>query len=241
MHRLPKHAYIVLDDLMLLSEVGLTQIDHVVVSVYGIFVIETKNYSGRITGTPRADFWTQHLHGKYNSFRNPFRQNYAHICALQSILDLPEQDAFVSIAAFADSAELEIQTEEELVHFTTLRKRIRAYREVQFSWETARVMAGTILLSNLDSKAARKQHLDKLTQTLPIRTSHCAMDSARAAAVRLFCETVLIAHFMGVRTSRRAAIFYKTIYNINEILFVCIAKIVAFFQEMCYTDSKSSL
>lgn len=162
MHRLPKHAYIVLDDLMLLSEVGLTQIDHVVVSVYGIFVIETKNYSGRITGTPRADFWTQHLHGKYNSFRNPFRQNYAHICALQSILDLPEQDAFVSIVAFADSAELEIQTEEELVHFTTLRKRIRAYREVQFSWETARVMAGTILLSNLDSKAARKQHLEQI-------------------------------------------------------------------------------
>ena len=61
MHRLPKHAYIVLDDLMLLSEVGLTQIDHVVVSVYGIFVIETKNYSGRITGTPRADFWIQFL------------------------------------------------------------------------------------------------------------------------------------------------------------------------------------
>ena len=36
-----------------------TQIDHVVVSPYGVFVIETKNYSGWIFGDSRSRVWTQ--------------------------------------------------------------------------------------------------------------------------------------------------------------------------------------
>ena len=38
-----------------------TQIDHVVVSPYGIFVIETKNYKGWIYGRRRAEYWTQYI------------------------------------------------------------------------------------------------------------------------------------------------------------------------------------
>ena len=102
---LSKKQYIVLSDLMLLQGRRLTQIDHVVVSVYGIFVIETKNYHGTITGTERKEFWTQERHGKRYNFRSPFRQNYAHIRALMQLLGLDE-DCFFSIAAFADDAVL---------------------------------------------------------------------------------------------------------------------------------------
>lgn len=38
---------------------GLTQVDHVVVSPYGIFVIETKNYTGWIYGSEHQAKWTQ--------------------------------------------------------------------------------------------------------------------------------------------------------------------------------------
>ena len=95
--------YIVLSDLMLPRRNGLTQIDHVVVSVYGIFVIETKNYHGTICGTDRKEFWMQLLHGRQYSLRNPFRQNYAHIQALMQLLEL-EEDLFFSVVAFADDA-----------------------------------------------------------------------------------------------------------------------------------------
>ena len=44
---LPKE-YTILNDIMLRTQYGTTQIDHVVVSPYGIFVIETKNYKGWI-------------------------------------------------------------------------------------------------------------------------------------------------------------------------------------------------
>lgn len=42
--------YTVLNDQVFRTEKGTTQIDHVVVSKYGIFAIETKNYRGEIYG-----------------------------------------------------------------------------------------------------------------------------------------------------------------------------------------------
>ena len=47
---LPKEQYILLNDVMLQTDKGTTQVDHILVSVYGIFVIETKNYKGWIYG-----------------------------------------------------------------------------------------------------------------------------------------------------------------------------------------------
>ena len=44
--RLPKDQYTVLHNVMLKTERGTSQLDHVVVSLYGIFVIEVKNYAG---------------------------------------------------------------------------------------------------------------------------------------------------------------------------------------------------
>lgn len=38
---------------------GTTQIDHVVVSKFGVFAIETKNYRGEIYGNDDREEWTQ--------------------------------------------------------------------------------------------------------------------------------------------------------------------------------------
>lgn len=58
---LPKEQYVILNDLLLPTSYGTTQIDHVVVSIYGIFVIETKNYKGIIYGGQDAETWTQNV------------------------------------------------------------------------------------------------------------------------------------------------------------------------------------
>ncbi len=62
--RLPAVDYKILNDVMLRTEYGTTQMDHVVVSCYGIFVIETKNYAGWIIGGENAEQWTELLHSK---------------------------------------------------------------------------------------------------------------------------------------------------------------------------------
>ncbi len=61
--RLPEDDYKVINDLLLSSNGYSTQIDHIVVSVYGIFVIETKFYQGWIYGGENSEYWTQNIYG----------------------------------------------------------------------------------------------------------------------------------------------------------------------------------
>lgn len=49
--RLDESSYTVLNDILIKTEEGTTQIDHIVVSEYGIFVIETKHMTGKVYAT----------------------------------------------------------------------------------------------------------------------------------------------------------------------------------------------
>lgn len=91
---------------------GSTQIDHIIVSVYGIFVIETKNYKGWIYGSEKQRQWTQSFpNGSKFKFQNPLRQNYLHIKTLADLLSL-ELSYFHSMIAFI--GECELKTRDEL-------------------------------------------------------------------------------------------------------------------------------
>ncbi len=75
--------YTLLKDLTLPTGDGTTQIDHVVLSQHGIFVIETKNMSGWIFGTEKQKRWTQTKGRRKTPFQNPLRQNYLHVKTIQ--------------------------------------------------------------------------------------------------------------------------------------------------------------
>ena len=78
---------------------GTTQIDHVVVSRFGVFVIETKNYQGWIFGGEKQPTWTQKIYRHTSKFQNPLRQNYKHTKALEACLGLPAE-VFHSVVVF---------------------------------------------------------------------------------------------------------------------------------------------
>ena len=80
---------------------GTTQIDNIVVSPFGVFVIEAKYFQGWIFGGAKQEKWTHTLSRfeKY-AFPNPIRQNYWHIKALARLLRQPES-RFHSVIVFA--------------------------------------------------------------------------------------------------------------------------------------------
>ena len=80
---------------------GTTQIDNIVVSPFGVFVIEAKYFQGWIFGGAKQEKWTHTLSRfeKY-AFPNPIRQNYGHIKALARLLRQPES-RFHSVIVFA--------------------------------------------------------------------------------------------------------------------------------------------
>lgn len=105
---LDEETYIEFHDLIIPSRSGTTQIDHIYVSVFGIFVIETKNYTGWIFGSEKQSKWTQVVYKQKHYFQNPLRQNYAHIKALSELLQLSEEK-FHSMVVFLGDCELKTQ------------------------------------------------------------------------------------------------------------------------------------
>ena len=104
--KLPPEIYKTVNNIMLPTVDGATtQIDHVVVCRYGIFVIETKNYGGWIFGSENQRSWTQSFKGGHWSgpqrfhFQNPIRQNWRHIYAMVDCLKLPRR-YFFNVVAF---------------------------------------------------------------------------------------------------------------------------------------------
>ena len=96
LRKLPKDKYIIFNDIMIEDEKGTHQIDHLVLSKFGIFVIEMKNYYGLIKGKEFDNKWCQYL-GKHKSyFLNPIHQNYGHIKSLSNLFKL-EDKCFISV------------------------------------------------------------------------------------------------------------------------------------------------
>ena len=67
--------HLLLNNITLPTTDGTTQIDHVLVADTGIFVIETKHYSGWVFGNPKDRQWTQTIFKKKSRFQNPRHQN----------------------------------------------------------------------------------------------------------------------------------------------------------------------
>ena len=90
-----------------LSNGKTSQIDHVVVSRYGIFVIETKNYKGVIGVDENGNQWSQNFKRHSYNFYNPIMQNEGHIRAMKYLLKNKDylyfnMVSFVGEATFSD-------------------------------------------------------------------------------------------------------------------------------------------
>lgn len=100
---LDTHIYTLLKNVTLPTEDGTTQIDQVIVSRYGVFVIETKNMKGWIFGDSQQKTWTQKIYRHTTKFQNPLHQNYKHTQTLQVALELDLDKVFSVVVFVGDS------------------------------------------------------------------------------------------------------------------------------------------
>ena len=100
---LDKTKYHLIKNVTLPTEDGTTQIDHIIVSVFGVFVVETKNMKGWIFGSQNQKTWTQKIYKHSSKFQNPLHQNYKHVKTLESLLGLNEQQVHSVIVFIGDS------------------------------------------------------------------------------------------------------------------------------------------
>lgn len=156
---LSSDQYKVINDLLISSHGHTSQIDHVVVSEYGIFVIETKNYKGWIYGSANNEYWTQNIYGNKYQLYNPIKQNQGHIRALNRILPDFHPNLFISIVAFSRQATLKNRYLDNVVYWNQINRVVRSYSQKRISAEQVQRAYSTLMEANSTSKDSRKQHV----------------------------------------------------------------------------------
>lgn len=129
--------YVVFNDLLFESSGYSTQIDHIVVSPYGVFVIETKGYKGWILGGENSEYWTQTIYKSKHQFYNPIKQNAGHVRFLHHLLKCSTDILFIPIVVFNNSAELKVHADNNIVvNRYNLKRAILQYRTAVLNQET---------------------------------------------------------------------------------------------------------
>jgi len=161
--KLDASLYHVLNDIYLpLDDGSTTQIDHVVISPFGVFVIETKTYKGWIFGNPRDAQWTQVLHRRKSRFQNPLRQNYLHLQRLIRLMGL-RTDVVHSVVAFSGEATFKTQLPPEVMHFADVADYILSFKSRMIPPEDVEGIVATIVrLDGAIPAAVRKAHVANL-------------------------------------------------------------------------------
>ena len=148
------------------TSIGTTQIDHVVVSPYGVFVIETKNMVGRIKGKKDNPNWIQFLNGKKpRKFLNPIKQNEQHVNHLKSIFPSYAKENIHNFVVFGCKADLDssiLSKNKNVCYENKLNDCISKYKKVVFSKEDMKNIKNIIEVNNIKGKKARNKHVQNV-------------------------------------------------------------------------------
>lgn len=163
--RLPSE-YKVLNDVIVPSKNGTSQIDHIVVSPYGVFVIETKNYTGWIFGSENSDQWKETFKTtKGNFFRNPIKQNWGHVYALSDFLNY-DKSYFKPIVVFSNCASLDVDSTMPVIYMKQLKGTILGYTEPILTEDSVNDIYSRIMEANQVGSEAHDKHVINVRNNL---------------------------------------------------------------------------
>ena len=100
---LDNHRYHVLNKVTLPAAECTARIDHLIVSIYGIFVIATLNRKGSISGSVDEKTWLQKCNLRSHAFQNPLLQGDRQVKALQKLLQLSPEQVFLLLVFIDDT------------------------------------------------------------------------------------------------------------------------------------------
>ncbi|HSW64396.1 MAG TPA: NERD domain-containing protein [Dissulfurispiraceae bacterium] len=149
-------------DILVKTENGTTQIDHIVLSKYGLFVIETKNYQGWIFGRSTQIEWTQSIYGKKNRFQNPLHQNYKHTKTLAQYLGI-DHSLIIPIIWFIGDVTFKTEMPANVLAGGLI-PYIKEFKRVVFSEDEIVRLASRLSFLKDCPVASSKEHVDQLKE-----------------------------------------------------------------------------
>lgn len=158
--------YKIINDLLLYIDEKTVQIDHVVVSRYGVFIIETKNYSGLIIGSDKDTHWTQFLGRRKYKFYNPVRQNHGHVKSLNSLFSRLgfENVRLLPIVVFVGDAKLKVESDVPVITLDQLSSTIRSYQDEVMSESTRDKIFQILKDANIKGYKVAREHVKRVKE-----------------------------------------------------------------------------
>ena len=159
LRRLNKNDYKVYNDIYLKNKWISKQIDHLIISIYGVFVIETKNYKGWIFGNESSKYWTQTLFNKKFEIYNPIIQSWSHINFLKRISSDFTDLKYFPIIVFAGSGKLKkINSSVPVIYKRKILRTIRRNKEIHLTHDQVERIDDLIKQVIVDKKNIKKKH-----------------------------------------------------------------------------------
>lgn len=163
-HRNIRQTKYIINNLIIKNGDKTAELDHVLITNNGIFVIETKNLSGQVYGTENRREWTQVLsYGKAKyPFYNPIMQNNTHITALKRLLKL--KDGVYSIVVFP-RAVLMNKLPDYVGGLNNMIKEINRKYEILFSDEEIKNIYQKLVHYKNTTSVSRRKHIRNVKKT----------------------------------------------------------------------------
>lgn len=161
--RLKSGTYRSLHNLTLPTPDGTTQIDHLIVSKFGIFVIETKNLRGWIFGDERSRKWTQVIYANKYQFLNPLRQNYKHVKAVQKLLGLKRR-CLHSVVVFVGPSRFKTTMPPNVMQRRRLVRYVRSKTDILLSDKQVEDSVRKLRAARLSKSGARRRHVQNVRE-----------------------------------------------------------------------------
>ncbi len=160
--QLDKQIYRRLHNVTLNTPDGTTQIDHVFLSPYGIFVLETKNMTGWIFGSEKQAQWTQKLYKRTFKFQNPLRQNYKYLKALEATLGVSAEHLHLVIT-FVGGGTFKAEVTANVTQGICFIRYIQSFRQPVFSEAEVNGMLHALQASRCaPTLATHREHVQNL-------------------------------------------------------------------------------
>lgn len=141
-----------------------TEIDHLVLSRFGIFVIEVKNYKGWICGSETQEKWAVHQPWSKHLVMNPLRQNYKHTEAVKYLLELnssANEGQVYSVIAFSSRAEFKTRMPTNVIFIEMIGNYLQQFTQSCFSEEQLRQFAARLNVAADSRKVMGKLHMQQ--------------------------------------------------------------------------------
>lgn len=197
LYRLDKSKYQIITNIVLNAGGRTSQIDHLVISDYGLFVIEMKNYKGWILGGEKSAYWTQVLFRRKEKFYNPIRQNHGHILALKNNLGEFPNIRYISIIVFSSKATIKVNTSTEVVYTNNLLATIKKYSGPNLSKDDKEKILHKIKAVNASKTYEKAEHIKAIKSKVQNREALIRANKCPNCGSALIFRKGRFGDFMG--------------------------------------------